>query len=293
MWPMPTPQVPKLDIYVPNSGSGPFPVIVAIHGGAFLMGDKADGQLTPMLAGLDRGYAVVSINYRLSNEAKFPAQINDVKAAIRFVRANAGTYGLDPNEFAAWGGSSGGYLAAMLGTSGGVADLEDTSQGSPDQSSGFRPSSIVSDHQLPGNGCPVHRQRHRPGGPSRRRLSRSQLLGNALTEVPELVKQADPRPISARTIRPSSSSMARRTRTSPRRICQLAAALTTVLGAENVTLQLIEGAAHAGPEFTTSENVALALDWLDSHRSRTRRPIQRSMGRGTSTSLTVWSGGLY
>ena len=135
----------KLDIYLPNSGSGPFPVIVAIHGGAFLMGDKADGQLTPMLAGLDRGYAVVSINYRLSNEAKFPAQINDVKAAIRFVRANAGTYGLDPNKIAAWGGSSGGYLAAMLGTSGGVADLEDTSQGSPDQSSAVRQSWIGSD----------------------------------------------------------------------------------------------------------------------------------------------------
>src|SRR5512137_108243 len=61
----------KLDIYLPDEGSGPFPVIVALHGGAFMGGDKADMQVLPMLEGLKRGYAVVAINYRLSGEAKF------------------------------------------------------------------------------------------------------------------------------------------------------------------------------------------------------------------------------
>ena len=79
----------KLDIYLPDEGDGPFPVIVSVHGGAFMFGDKVDGQLTPMLEGLKRGYAVVSINYRLSGEALFPANITDVKAAIRGVKANA------------------------------------------------------------------------------------------------------------------------------------------------------------------------------------------------------------
>ncbi len=71
----------KLDLYLPAGGSGPYPVIVAIHGGGFMSGDKSDGQVAPTLLGVARGYAVASINYRLSGEAKFPAQIEDVKAA--------------------------------------------------------------------------------------------------------------------------------------------------------------------------------------------------------------------
>jgi acetyl esterase/lipase len=77
----------RLDIYLPNEGDGPFPVIVAIHGGAFMGCDKADMQVLPMLEGLKRGYAVVSINYRMSGEAKFPALVQDAKAAVRWVRA--------------------------------------------------------------------------------------------------------------------------------------------------------------------------------------------------------------
>jgi acetyl esterase/lipase len=124
----------KLDIYLPETGEGPFPVIISVHGGAFKSGDKASSELTPMLEGLNRGYAVVSVNYRLSSEAVFPAQINDIKAAIQFLRANASTYKLDINNFAIWGGSAGGSLAALAGTSGGVSDLVDSSLGNTNQS---------------------------------------------------------------------------------------------------------------------------------------------------------------
>ena len=82
-------QAQKLDIYLPDEGDGPYPVILSIHGGAFKSGDKGDGQVNAMLEGLKRGYAVVSINYRLSGEAIWPAQIQDVKAAIRWIRANS------------------------------------------------------------------------------------------------------------------------------------------------------------------------------------------------------------
>jgi acetyl esterase/lipase len=82
----------KLDIYLPDTSDQPFPIIVSIHGGAFMSGDKRDGQLNPMLEGIKRGYAVISINYRLSKEAKFPAQIQDIKAAIRWIKANAKKY---------------------------------------------------------------------------------------------------------------------------------------------------------------------------------------------------------
>jgi acetyl esterase/lipase len=257
----------KLDIYLPNNGSGPFPVIVAIHGGAFLMGDKADGQLTPMLAGLDRGYAVVSMNYRLSSEAKFPAQVNDVKAAIRWIRANASKYNLDPNKIVAWGGSAGGYLAAMLGTSGGVAELEDMSQGNADQSSAvqavvdwFGPISFLDmDSQFTASGIG-------PANHSAADSPESQLLGKALTEVPELVKQADPTTYITADDPPFLIEHGTADANVPtEQSVNFAAALAKVLAPENVTLKLLEGATHAGPEFTTSENVALVLDWLDSH----------------------------
>jgi hypothetical protein len=125
----------KLDIYLPEEGKGPFPVILSVHGGAFLGGDKRDGQLIPMLKGLEKGYAIVSINYRLSGEATWPAQILDCKAAVRWIRAHAGDYKLDPERIAAWGGSAGGHLSAVLGTSGDIPELEDPDQGNAAYSS--------------------------------------------------------------------------------------------------------------------------------------------------------------
>lgn len=109
-----------LDLYLPE-GAGPFPVIVWIHGGSWLSGDKEGG---PAIRQASRGYAVASINYRLSYEAKFPAQLEDCKAAVRWLRANAAAYNLDINRVAAWGSSAGGHLAALLGTTADVVDLE-------------------------------------------------------------------------------------------------------------------------------------------------------------------------
>lgn len=119
----------KLDIYLPNEGNGPFPVIVAIHGGGFLMGSRTGGDLKAMLEGVNRGYAVVCVEYRLSSEAPFPAAVNDVKAAIRFIRSNAAKYNLNPDKIATWGDSAGGNLTSIAGTTGGTNDLYDSSLG--------------------------------------------------------------------------------------------------------------------------------------------------------------------
>jgi acetyl esterase/lipase len=113
----------RLDLFVPANPSGkPPPLLVVIHGGGFMVGDKADED-----GGRWRkaGYAVASLNYRLSREARWPAQIQDCKAAVRFLRANAARYGFDPNRFGAWGPSAGGHLVAMLGTTG-QTDIFDT-----------------------------------------------------------------------------------------------------------------------------------------------------------------------
>ncbi len=110
----------KLDLYLPKAARA-LPLIINIHGGAFRVGSKADGVPAEYL-GL--GYAVASIGYRLSGDAIWPAQIEDCKAAVRWLRANAAKYGLDPDRFAAWGASAGGHLATMVGTAGGVKEFE-------------------------------------------------------------------------------------------------------------------------------------------------------------------------
>jgi acetyl esterase/lipase len=110
----------RLDLYLPKDGKN-LPLIINIHGGAFRGGSKDMGVPVDYLA---RGYAVASINYRLSQHAIFPAQIEDCKAAVRWLRAHAARYHLDPAHFAAWGSSAGGHLAAMLGTTGDVKAFE-------------------------------------------------------------------------------------------------------------------------------------------------------------------------
>ncbi len=105
-----------LDIAYFKTGK-PRPLLVWIHGGAFMSGDKAENHaIGPEL--MTSGYAVATINYRLSGDAKWPAQITDCKAAIRFLRAHAKDYNIDPDRIAVWGSSAGGQLAALVGTSG-------------------------------------------------------------------------------------------------------------------------------------------------------------------------------
>lgn len=120
----------KLDLYLPES-TRPLPVLVWIHGGGWSGGDRSN---PPILDFTGDGYAVVSVGYRLSGDAIFPAQIHDLKAAIRWLRANSATYNLDPDRIGVVGASAGGHLAALLGTSGGHAGLEGD-LGNPEQSS--------------------------------------------------------------------------------------------------------------------------------------------------------------
>jgi acetyl esterase/lipase len=104
----------KLDLYIPKSKKKT-PLIILIHGGGFRGGDADTMNPAPFLA---EGFAAASINYRLSGDAVFPAQIEDCKAAVRWLRHNASKYNIDPDRFGVWGTSAGGHLAAMLGTTG-------------------------------------------------------------------------------------------------------------------------------------------------------------------------------
>ena len=114
-----------LDIYLPKQPkSDKLPVVVFIHGGAWLEGDKSNGT-APLKPFVRSGkYAGVSVGYRLSSEAIWPAQIHDCKAAIRWVRAHSDKYKLDPDRIAVWGRSAGAHLALMLGVSSDTPKLE-------------------------------------------------------------------------------------------------------------------------------------------------------------------------
>lgn len=105
----------KLDLFVPPGATNPLPLIIWVHGGAWRAGSKEN---CPALRYLQFGYAVASVNYRLSQHAVFPAQIEDCKAAVRWLRAHAEEHNLNPDRFAAWGSSAGGHLVALLGTTG-------------------------------------------------------------------------------------------------------------------------------------------------------------------------------
>lgn len=258
----------QLDIYLPDEGDGPFPVILSIHRGAFLGGDKRDGEETPMLEGLKRGYAVVSINYRLSQEAKWPAQIYDCKAVVRWIRVNARKYKLDPDELAAWGGSAGGQLSALLGTSGSVKSLEDSTLGNLDQSSQvqavvdwFGPTDFLKmDEQLKESGVANPFRTSTPNSPA------SLLLGKNLEDVPELAKEADPDTYISADAPPFFIQHWLEDNMVPYQgSVLLARKLGNVLGYEKVFLELFPANGHGGPAFGTKENLNRVFTFLDKY----------------------------
>ena len=113
----------ELDLYKPKNASGALPAIVCIHGGGWAKGNRRNhGNVAKAMAG--RGFVAVTISYRLSGEAPFPAAIHDCKAAVRWLRANAKKYNVDFKRIGAIGLSAGGHLTALLATSGGVKELE-------------------------------------------------------------------------------------------------------------------------------------------------------------------------
>lgn len=173
-----------LDLYLP-SATRPLPLIVWIHGGAFRTGGKEDHVPLELL---EQGYAIASLNYRLSQHARFPAQIEDCKAAVRWLRAHADTYGLDPSRFASWGESAGGHLAAMLGTAGHERSFdvgEHLEQSSRVQAAldFFGPTDFLQmdAHRLPAG--MVHDTADSP---------ESQLVGGPIQECPAEVARANP-----------------------------------------------------------------------------------------------------
>jgi acetyl esterase/lipase len=242
----------KLDLYLPKKADGPLPVIIWVHGGAWLAGSKEGGG--PARSFVGKGYAVASINYRLSQHATFPAQIEDCKAAIRWLRANAKTYHLDPDHFGVWGASAGGHLVALLGTSGDVKDLEGH-EGALDQSS--RVQAVV-DWFGPTDVTKMGGSHDRPDAPEAR------LIGGPVQENKDKAARANPITYVSKDDPPFLIMHGDQDKTVPLSQSELLRDALEKAGVDT-TFRPVTGAGHGGREFASEENRKLIEDFFDRH----------------------------
>jgi len=181
----------KLDLYLPKARKGdkPLPVIIFIHGGGWRGGDKSSGIGNVGRFVQSGEYAGASIGYRLTDEAQWPAQIHDCKAAIRWIKAHAKEYNLDATKIAVWGTSAGGHLVSHLGTSGDVKELEGTLGKHLDQNSSV---TCVVNYFGPENFLSMVRQPSTIDRTQGKEYPEALLLGGPVPEREAVAKEASP-----------------------------------------------------------------------------------------------------
>jgi acetyl esterase/lipase len=245
----------KLDLFLPAKSEGPVPVILWVHGGGWQNGSKEN---CPPLRGdyLEKGYAVASLNYRLSQHAVFPAQIEDCKAAIRWLRAHADEYGLDSERFGAWGSSAGGHLVALLGTSGDVKAFDVGPH--LDQRSRVQ---AVCDYFGPTDFIALAKSRD-ASRPATFLSPESRLIGGFVIDHPDKVARADPITYVTADDPPFLIVHGDADPVVPYAQSELlfAAMKKTGLG---VHFHTIRGAAHGGLGFSSGEVETMVADFFD------------------------------
>lgn len=256
----------KLDIYLPDEGEGPFPTIIFIHGGAWYACDKRDTQIEPYLSLLPHGYAIAGINYRLSGEAPFPAGLQDCKAAVRYLKANANKYCLDAGRMALAGQSAGAYYVLMLAVTEGKQELEDLSMGWNDQDTSVRcvvswyaPTDIPKMHeQLCRNEKKAFSQDD-PSSPEARYLG-----GRISSFSPEVLKLSSPIYHIHPDIPPILLQHGYDDALVPYQQSEtFYEQAVKVTDSGRVTLELFKGAGHADAVFETEENMERVRKFFD------------------------------
>ena len=257
----------RLDIYLPDEAEKPFPVILYIHGGGFALGDKGDIKVLTFLKGLERGYAVVGVNYRLSGEAIFPAGLQDLKAAIRWLRANSEHYHLDGSRIAACGASSGGNLAAMLCLTANVTEFDDLRLGNPEFPCNvqaavdwFGPTDFLKmDEQLEQNGFG-------PSDHGEADSPESMYLGARLSDVPLKVELANPMLYIHKQMPPILIQHGRLDTMVPvQQSILFVEKMEKFVSHDRFEFDILEGAGHGDPLFETEENMQRVFSFLDKY----------------------------
>lgn len=254
-----------LDIFLPE-GQGPFPVIVSIHGGAFKKCDKRDEEMiVDMLQGLDKGYAVVGVNYRLSGEAQFPEPVKDIKQAIRFIKENAQRYHLDANKIVVWGGSAGGYMTLMAGLIDAYEMFDDQYSADIDSKiqglvAWFPPVDFSHmDEQLRASGLlkkyPDHDDACSP---------ESLFIGAPIMENKDLVQKANPEQYLHNDLCPMLIQHGRQDEIVPFQQSQNFVDKARQMGSQNpIYYEIIEGANHGDALFSTPENLTKVYQFIE------------------------------
>lgn len=249
----------QFDIYLPNEGVKPYPVIIDIFGGGWYFGGKSSYKLEPALNLHRKGFAVASINYSLSYQQQFPVQVDEIKAAIRFIKVHAAEYGIDPDKIVLMGESAGAHYAALCALSSSCSVLEDKmSWGYPEVNSEVQAVIAV---YCPSNLGLMKEQLDVLGlEPSFQEVGEADSMEGVLfgrrkpAEVPELVQMADPHTYVNEKCPPFLFLHGSRDRCIP--ILQsmtLAAAIKKAAGLDRAEYHIIEGAEHNLAHFETQE----------------------------------------
>ena len=245
----------KLDLYLPAKPVGP--LVVWIHGGGWRGGSKAN---PPGLAMVQKGYSLASVEYRFSQHAIFPAQIEDCKAAIRWLRAHAGEYGYDPKRIGVWGASAGGHLVALLGVTGQTKDFdvgENLDQSSAVQCviDWFGPA------DFPGYNPDLPTAMVKREDPN---SVLAQLFGGVISQKLDLAKRASPVTWASKDAAPMLIMQGTNDPLVPLDQSQRLYTKLKEAGAD-VTLDVIEGAGHGGPQFVTPEKLTMMANFMVKH----------------------------
>ena len=244
----------RLDLYLPAAGEPARPLVVWVHGGGWAGGNKTNCPAKWLVA---RGYVVAAINYRLSQHALYPAQIEDCKAAIRFLRVHAPEYGIKPDRIGAWGASAGGHLVSLLGTTGDLRDLDGGAN--PDQSSKvecvvdwFGPTDFLHYGEPPTPALDTATS------------AVAKLIGGTIAANPEKARQASPLYFVKKGAPPFLIMHGDKDGLVPLQQSQILESALNKCGTE-CTLKILPGAGHGTPEFYTQPSLATILQFLDRH----------------------------
>lgn len=260
--------VRKLDVYLPNEGNGPYPVIIDIFGGGWYFGEKSSYKMNLALELLKHGYAVVSPGYSLSHTAKFPTQIYELKAAIRYVKNHAAEYHLDPGHIALLGESAGSHLGSIAACSTGAGVFEDIPLGETGDSSVNCMIALYCPCDLGATMAQFKAMNLATWVPEGGRADSPEgiLLGATPADVPELVRMANPVTYLTRRSPAFQFFHGDDDRVVPYiQSIQFASKLIEMIGEEHVEHHLVKGAGHNQQHFMKPEIYEMMLNFLKKH----------------------------